>query len=63
MSDMRKIVIYVVYQGGTWSTEHIEVLDEGIFSPEDLVFHYMEKHGDEFEGMAFYGIYHIPSEE
>lgn len=63
MGDERIIEIYIGYIDGTWSTTNIEVIDEGIFSVEDLVFHYMKEHEDEFENMAFYGIYHIPSNE
>lgn len=63
MTDERTIELYIGYVDNTWSTVDIEVIDEGIFSVEDLVHAYMKEHADEFENMAFYGIYHIPNFE
>lgn len=57
MGDERIVEIYVGYVDGTWSKFNIEVIDEGIFSTEDLVYSYMKEHGDEFKNMDFYGIY------
>ena len=57
--DVLKIEAYLGFRDGTWRTETIIVDDEGIFPPEDLLYHYMESHLDNFPGLVFYGIYSL----
>jgi hypothetical protein len=54
-----EIEIYVGYDTGVWTTYTIELIDEGIFPLEDLLYHYMEEHKKDYPNMEFYGIYKI----
>jgi len=63
MSDKRTIEIYIGYANNTWDTDVIEVIDEGIFPIEDLVYSYMKKYGENYKNMVFYGIYNIVNDE